>query len=443
MSGSRTGKGRVGVVHTVFVLLLSGGCGKCGGPSAEDSRTDDPIVDTTDSQADHTMDLGDVLDSGDAIDGGDVTDGSDSCGTASDLVGFLDIVPVPPGRPATDCGEGCRQVTFAEYNQWSDFDVWGDHLVYNTWYSEGETSRKWIWIVDLNTLDAYLLNETDTGSDLSPISGWITTWDDIIVFNYRQTTSRYCHSLIRFDFSTSYQDVLLTTDHDSMSGFEDVQMFEDSVVWWDNRTGETGDGWFWHLGIAEREETRISSVPCFVCGAHGVDVHGSHVVFHGDNGGSGWIHLYVYDTVTGVTEQITSGNHDHYMPSIWESTVVWTDTRNGGSAGTQTHADVYMYDLETGVETAVCDHPASQPAVASVWGDRIVWKDLRNDPDHPNNPPAAEVVDVYMYTISTGVESRIDLPAGRKGLIRLWDNKLYFHMMDDAGIESVFEKTLD
>jgi beta propeller repeat protein len=429
------------VLPTIMAALLAfeWGCSKRSGSrdGAEDTSLDlAPDADSADLPDDPLIDLGDV------IDAGDVTDGSDGCSRVSDLVGHLDIVPVPPGRSATDCGEGCRQVTFAEYNQLSVFDVWGDYLVYNTSSSESGIFRSWIWIVDLDTLDAYLINQAHSTDEYDPTIGWVSIWNEVVIYAYQQRTPEYCYSLLRFNFSTSYQDVLLT-DHAHMSGFEDLQMFDDSVVWWDNRTGETGDGWFWHLRIAEREETRISSVPCFVCGVRGMDVHGSHAVFHGDNGGSGFIHLYVYDTVTSVTEQITSGNHDHCMPSIWENTVVWTDMRNGGSAASQTYADVYMYDLETGVETVVCDHPASQPAVASVWGDRIVWKDLRNDPDHPNDPPAAEVVDVYMYTISTGVESRIDLPAGRKGPMKLWDNKLYFNMVDDAGIQSVFEKTLD
>jgi beta propeller repeat protein len=49
---------------------------------------------------------------------------------------------------------------------------------------------------------------------------------------------------------------------------------------------------------------------------------------------------------------------------------VWEDNRNGNS-------DIYMYDISTDKEEAICTDKADQKN-PSIWGNRILWEDYRN-----------------------------------------------------------------
>ncbi|MBI4837631.1 MAG: fibronectin type III domain-containing protein [Nitrospirae bacterium] len=95
--------------------------------------------------------------------------------------------------------------------------------------------------------------------------------------------------------------------------------------------------------------------------------------------------------------QITLNPADQYIPSISGNRVVWEDYRNGDS-------DIYMYDISTGVETRVISDSSDQYA-PSISGDRIVWTDYRNGNS-----------DIYMYDISTGVETQITRDAADQWL---------------------------
>jgi beta propeller repeat protein len=98
--------------------------------------------------------------------------------------------------------------------------------------------------------------------------------------------------------------------------------------------------------------------------------------------------IYMYDISTGIETQITNNLVDQYNPAISGSRIVWQDERNGNT-------DIYMYDISTGVETQVTTDTADQWAPA-ISGNHIVWEDYRNDTSG-----------VYMYDISTGIGTQI------------------------------------
>jgi beta propeller repeat protein len=74
----------------------------------------------------------------------------------------------------------------------------------------------------------------------------------------------------------------------------------------------------------------------------------------------------MYDISTGVETAITTDSGEQWDPYINGDRIVWLDLRNGGS-------DVYMYDLFTGEETAITMFSGS--AQPSIYGDKIVWWD--------------------------------------------------------------------
>src|SRR5665647_1847207 len=61
---------------------------------------------------------------------------------------------------------------------------------------------------------------------------------------------------------------------------------------------------------------------------------------------------------------------EQMQPATDGHIVAWSDNRSG-------NYDIFMYDLETGVERWVCINPFFQinPAVS---GERVVWQDMRS-----------------------------------------------------------------
>jgi len=81
--------------------------------------------------------------------------------------------------------------------------------------------------------------------------------------------------------------------------------------------------------------------------------------------------------------QITTDTSDQTDPSISGAVVAWTDFRNQGT-------DIYMYDIEAGVETRVTDDPGDQ-YYNDISGNYIVYTDY-----------SVGGGDIFLYDISTG-----------------------------------------
>jgi beta propeller repeat protein len=120
--------------------------------------------------------------------------------------------------------------------------------------------------------------------------------------------------------------------------------------------------------------------------------------------------IKTYDSVSQTIETIVEVDcHIHSLIEADGEKLVWADGRNG-------NLDIFMYDLDTGIETTICDDPNEQrwPCIA---GDLVVWEDHRND--YNNDDPGAtppiydhDYGDIYGYIISTGTEIGIDTTTG-------------------------------
>lgn len=81
---------------------------------------------------------------------------------------------------------------------------------------------------------------------------------------------------------------------------------------------------------------------------------------------------------------------ENCQPAIWGDRIVWVDIRNG-------NWDIYMYDLAQHAERAICveGHRQARPA---IYDDIIVWEDYREGKVIQGNAAA----DIYYYDVSSG-----------------------------------------
>src|SRR5512146_760999 len=83
------------------------------------------------------------------------------------------------------------------------------------------------------------------------------------------------------------------------------------------------------------------------------------------------------------------------QPAIDGHMVAWADNRSG-------NYDIFMYDLETGLESWVCINPLYQLSPA-VSGERIVWQDMRSG-----------LADIYMYDVINRTEIAVSTAEGNQ-----------------------------
>jgi len=107
-------------------------------------------------------------------------------------------------------------------------------------------------------------------------------------------------------------------------------------------------------------------------------IYGDRIVWT-DSRNEGWneygeqygnLDIYMYDLSTSTEIQITTNNSTQKLPAIYEDRIVWEDKRNG-------NWDIYMYNLSTSTETQITTNEFNQ-GFPAIYGDRIVWVDDRS-----------------------------------------------------------------
>ncbi|MCR4433650.1 MAG: cell surface protein, partial [Caldiserica bacterium] len=102
-------------------------------------------------------------------------------------------------------------------------------------------------------------------------------------------------------------------------------------------------------------------------------VSGNRIVWVDNRAGN--LDIYLYDLETKKEIAICTNPADQYMPKIYGDRVVWMDKR--AMSGKEEKWDIYMYDLRSGQEIPICTSPGSHKS-PSIWKDYIVWQDERN-----------------------------------------------------------------
>jgi TolB protein len=155
--------------------------------------------------------------------------------------------------------------------------------------------------------------------------------------------------------------------HDS-GGMQPPQISGDYVVWTDTRdprsehsnravwlcTISTGERYFITSGTARPDYPAIS---------------GDFVVWEDrrEKEGHSSMDIYLYNILTEEETAICTAPLSQRRPRIWQDRVVWTDSRNG-------NYDIYLYNITMGEEKALTGDPGDQME-PYIYKDRVIWTD--------------------------------------------------------------------
>jgi hypothetical protein len=375
---------------------------------------------------------------------------SSSCDPAIDYPGydlsFLDT-PLRPSRPATSCGDCCRQVSFSSLSVKNcRYSISGRYLVINTANASSPALTR-EHLIDLSNLDHYRIDEKleNMGEDIYETCGEIINQEEIIGYlTTLKTSTGPPPTIVEIEINVidldrqasrvhSLGEYVLGTTTPSQLRYDDGWF-----VWVEKRDGEPS-----YLGLNVMEDATGAENAVDTGDTHDIsdlEMDGQRVVLRH------WDHrIQIYDISGGTFTDVAGDvafDWYRYQPGIWGDLVAWHDLREGGDLWSQGFANIYMKNIVTGEESVVCDHPAGQVAPLDIGFGLVAWPDLRNDLFSPNDPYSATNFDIFAYRIDNEEEIQVtDLP-GRELCPQIFENRIYFVMEDESGILSVFEKTL-
>lgn len=123
--------------------------------------------------------------------------------------------------------------------------------------------------------------------------------------------------------------------------------------------------------------------------------------------------ILTYDITTGKTRQITSSAENEMDTDIYEDKVVYA---KGFLAS---DLDIYIYDIESGLEDRITNTPNNLERLPRVYQDKIVYIRWVGDYTY-----------VYLYDLKTGEESMIESPSKFNYLVDIWENRIVWMGFD-------------
>jgi hypothetical protein len=413
-----------GWISLLLVALLVGGCtGGCsddGASSPPDGGDDDGA---SDSDADSDGDTDSDSDSDTPVDTDTTTVSTNGPWEWEDLP-----------EQVEDCGPGCEQLTFEFMVQYSDWDVWGDYLVYvpKTNYAAvvvDVENRKRIQIP--NIYEEYTV-ENGTASAFRPalhqdkVYYWLGTSPDNIPNN------PFRRQLVRADLENHEQWILSTNYcYDCQISLEDLDVFGDRAI----NAGGCGD--------VEQRDLCVFEPP--------YPTEGQVLLAEEDGHRYGytslWDDILVFtdyhsrDNIKGydfTAEQFLDIAVDYeyqFWPRIQGSRVVWMDLRLGESAPWSDWANcaVFTKDLSTDGEAEQVAGGDWIAAYPDVFEDVVIWLDYRECSD-PNDKNSSNNCEIWGKNLATGHEAQItDVPGVFKNRPRIWGDRVFLFMYWDEG----------
>jgi hypothetical protein len=110
------------------------------------------------------------------------------------------------------------------------------------------------------------------------------------------------------------------------------------------------------------------------------------------------VDIWLYNLDTDEMRRLSKEPHWQYYPRIWDRYVVWQDYRNmPPHPWDPPNHDIFGCDLETGIEFSICTDTADD-LWPDVWENFVVYQSQKG---------SVTKYDIYVYDINTGLETRI------------------------------------
>jgi beta propeller repeat protein len=422
--GSRSGI----LIATISALVTSGtlGC-NCGSSASKadtyfDARS--PELGTTDRG------VGAVLDRG--PDQSNVV----PCGPPRKLSPVL----IPKKTPQA-CGPGCKQLTFSDNMPSNHYEVSGDILLH---FDALPTAGFRVFHVDLakgteHQLHPQRPDDRSAGCHVVGTNGTEIVYTCVQEWGNQQTWTR---SITKYNKQTQTETDLFclrrSTAQPGCAPSFISPVSKGILIYWTLSTCGRSTALFLPTGGSTLTPLAGEGFQGQVGWTNG---DGSKIVWAQDRTEWGGARIVVYDLDTGTQKRIDPQpgvKGDQWMPRIQGDKIVWVDHRNdpNGDRFKPRNTDIYHHDLSTGKTTAVTTHGALQER-PDVYGDWVVWHDLRYNP----TGFTGKVIAVFAKNIKTGQEFEVsDENRGSYPRIdrdrvfyRAWDkgNKLWALFMVD------------
>ena len=149
----------------------------------------------------------------------------------------------------------------------------------------------------------------------------------------------------------------------------------------------------YYIDLSDRVPHPIDNGPAATGAQWGPRISGNRVVWMDYRNGN-W-DIYEKDLPAGPERRLTTNPGDDEFPDISGDIVAWRSYQNG-------QWDIHWMNLANGVEHAATNDAAYQESVR-ISGSLLVWMDGRSDP----NPASPSAYDLYMEDLNTGVQTKI------------------------------------
>jgi beta propeller repeat protein len=218
-----------------------------------------------------------------------------------------------------------------------------------------------------------------------------------------------------------------TPIHENYSSFSDPSIFEDTLVFSGN-----GRSIFMYNISSQKMEVIIKK------GVH-PDIYQNLIVYQQGHFSID-ADIYLYNLSTKEIVRITTNESQQVEPKIFGDIIVWTDMRNiffdSDNLLGQFNHDIYMYNLSNSTEIQLTDEDATQDG-PDIYNNLIVWMDWRNGPISELEFPFNGTTDIYIYNISEETEDELIINPRNQTSPKIWGSNIIW-MENNSGKESIY-----
>jgi len=162
-------------------------------------------------------------------------------------------------------------------------------------------------------------------------------------------------------------------------------------------------------------------------------VYGNNVVWvdhRNDKSSDNNPDIYMKNLKTGKESAVCTAKYEQTSPAIYGNKIVWTDGRNGKyQIGIVNNYDIYMKDLKTGAVTRVTTNQYSQTQPA-IYGNMVVYVDNRLDVAKGGDGFTG---DIFMKNLATGKETAICTNPSEQYFPRIYGNIIVWEDFRNSG----------